>query len=152
MIVSSGAAFQMRRLMDDTDRLFVKVKDPAPDVWERVARRANAEPDGLELLQMLGLVPYRSARRPRDYRAEYLARNRRQPQTHNANGYKSGCRCAVCREAMSEHRRVYRPPIREHGTETAYKNSGCRCDLCRRAAGEANRRRRDAITMERRAA
>ena len=135
----SGAAFRMVQLREEATRVYRGVRDPAPDVWASVARRVAQEDDRDELLQMLGVAPYKPGRRPE---ARCYPRRNYPVRTHNASGYKSGCRCDVCREAIREYRREHKPPVRRHGTESAYMNAGCRCEPCRQAAAEARRLRK----------
>lgn len=81
--------------------------------------------------------------------------------THNASGYKNGCRCDVCREAHRADHLAYmhrtgrvRPWDKYmaeveanyvHGSESGYSR-GCRCEPCRTAAtlARGERRRRAA--------
>ena len=65
--------------------------------------------------------------------------------THGISGYRSGCRCDICRQAHAEIARAYRKR-RYTGYEgkdcgnasrSTYINQGCRCDRCREANAEA---------------
>lgn len=70
------------------------------------------------------------------------------------NTYKSGCRCAQCREAnriyqaAATDRRAADPTAADqagHGKRSTYANYRCRCDECRAAnsvASQAYRQRR----------
>jgi hypothetical protein len=69
----------------------------------------------------------------------------------HVNTYKSGCRCASCREANRVYqaavtkRRSSDPALADragHGKPSTYANYACRCTACRAAANQAQRERR----------
>ncbi|MFK0140660.1 hypothetical protein [Streptomyces murinus] len=76
---------------------------------------------------------------------------RQRPVHGDVNTYKSGCRCALCREAnriyqAAANARRYADPAGAdragHGKRSTYVNWGCRCPLCSAASSNTQRAQR----------